>query len=237
MSDFIVKVKGDKIIYIPKRRSVEKYKFFDPPRIVWEKINRRKWNYKTNREFYWLRDQAFMCLLYLSCCRISELVRWVKRDEDTGKVLIIKPSVKKSQFVRIGDFLRVRGLPVLKRKEPKTLKEYPTRKEISLPLKGELSLFTKPIVQYLNILSEDEELFKFRRVRGFQIVKHCTGEFPHYLREMGLKLWLRLYGMNITMLQEFSSHVTLKNLIRYLREAQSKEAERRLLTMRLRDFE
>jgi len=237
--DYIVRVGRDgRLVYVPKRRSVsEHYKFFDPPRIVWEKINRRRWNYKTNREFYWLRDKAFMCLLYLTCCRVSELVRWVKRDKKTGETVIVKPSIRTSQFVRIGDFLRVRGLPILKRKDLRSLREYPRRGEVSLPLKGELSIFTKPITQYLNMLREDEELFKFRRVRGYQIVRYCTGEFPHYFREMGLKLWLRLYGMNIIMLKKFSGHVTLKNLLEYLKEAQSEEAERRLLTMKFEDFE
>ena len=221
-----------KTIMIPKRRSVENdYKYFDPPRIIWEKINTNHWPYKTNRDLYWLRDLSFMCLLYMTCARVSELCRF-KRDH------IFAPSITKDQFVRIGDFLAIRNLRIIKRKKIVDLSDYPSRQEIYLPLKGELSIFTKPILKYLDKLTSNEELFKFRNVRGYQIVTYCTdGEFPHYLRDMGLKMWLRLYGLNVLQLKEFSGHKRLENLIRYLREAESEETMRKMLTIKLEDFE
>lgn len=127
------------------------------------------------------------------------------------------PSITTDQFVEVGDYLMLRRVPVVKRRDVAEISDYPLRNEIPLPLKGGLTVFTKPIVEYLEKLKPEEELFKFRRARGYYIVNHITGEFPHYLREMGLKMWLRLFEKDLVRLQEFSGHATLENLARYLR--------------------
>ena len=225
-------LRGDKVIYIPIKRSVEKdYPFYDPPEIVWNKINLRCWDYRRNADLFRLRDKALMCLLYLSCCRVSEVVR---AEVKAGYL----PSVRKSQFVVIGDFLMFRGVKVVKHKYVKkggrwvkieSVDDYPVREEIDMPLKGGLSKFTNVIVSYLEKLEDDEELFKFGPKRAHQIVKYCSGEFPHYFREMGLKLRLRLFDKNIVQLQEFSGHKKLDNLVRYLREIEREESRKRML--------
>ena len=221
-----------------KRRSVERdYKFYDPPEVVWRKITRRAWPYKSNPEFYQLRDLSFMCMLYMTCSRVSELCRArVKAGW--------KPSVKKSQVVRVGDWVEIRNLPVVKHRYVRvggrwklieTVDELPTRVAVRLPLRGDLSRFTEPILQYIRYLSDDEELYPFKRQRGFQIVRYVTGEFPHYLREMGLKLWLRLFDKDLIRLQDFSGHKKLDNLARYLREISREEAERRMIEYKMEE--
>jgi len=224
---------------IPKRRSVEKdYGFFDPPDVVWEKINYARWDYAENEDFYHLRDLALMCLLYMTASRVREICRFSNRHVKGPKAGTIKaPSVTKDQFVILGDLLAVRNLRVIKRRNVKSLSDYGHRPEIYLPLKGDLSVFTKPVVEYLEYLEPNEELFKFGGVRAYQIVTYCTGgEFPHYLREMGLKMWLRVYGFNIVQLQTFSGHKRVENLIRYLKEAEAKKAGRRAARMSFEDF-
>lgn len=191
------------------KRSVEKdYQFYDPPHIIWRKINRDVWEYKRRTDYH-LRDLALMSILYLSTSRVSEIVR-------SNVIGGAKGSITKDQFVSINDFIMLRSVIIVKRRA-ETLKDYPTRIEIPFPTKGGLAVFTDPIIKYLDTLEEEEELFKFKTKRAFQIVNHITGEFPHYLRDMGLKLWLRIFDQDLVRLQTFSGHRRLENLAKYLR--------------------
>jgi len=205
-----------------KRRSVERdYRYYDTPEVVWNKINGPAWDYGTRQNFYETRDLAFMALEYLSTCRVSELTR---ANLKAG----YKHSVTKDQFHLNGSLLKFREAIILKRMEKvdgkwvgiRALEDYPKRREIPLPLEGGLSQFTNLIVDYLNLLNPTEELFKFKRARAHQIVKHTTGEMNHYLRDMGLKLYSRLLDRNIKDLKEFSGHARVENLMKYLGEGQ-----------------
>jgi len=213
-----------------KKRSVERdYKFYDPPSVVWDKMNQRVCEYvSAEAPFYRLRDLVLMCVLYLSTSRISEIVR----AEVKGGFL---PSVRKNQFVERGEYVMLRQVPVVKRMRVKEISDYPFRHEIPLPRKGGLKIFTEPIDKYLEKLTLQEELFKFGRMRGYYIVNHITDEFPHYLREMGLKMWLRLFDRDLVRLQEFSGHAQLDNLARYLRSTWEESSEK-ILSVKLDDL-
>lgn len=221
------------------RRSVENdYKFYDSPRVVYGKITQRMWPYsKDNQERLGLRDLAFMCLMYGSTCRSSELCRYDKRNQD-GVLLFSKHSVDKSQFTIEDGLLKFREVIILKRSELvldehgvivyvdgkqqykpiEDLSKYPTRNEITLPLEGSFNIFTNPIIEYLDTLDPEQELFPFRYRRGWQIVNKVTGEMQHYLRDMGLKFYMRLLDRNLKDLQEFSGHARIQNLMVYLGE-------------------
>jgi len=205
-----------------KKRSVEQdYRYYDSPKIVWEKIHGPVWGYRNNRAFYEIRDKALMALEYLTICRVSELCR---ADLKAG----YKPSINKGQFHLEGGLLKLREVIVLKRRELvdgewthiQEISHYPIRREIPLPLKGGLSKFTQLILNYLMALDEKEELFKFKRGRAHQIVKHTTGEMNHYFRDMGLKLYARLLDRNIKDLMDFSGHARVETLMKYLGEGQ-----------------
>lgn len=209
------------LIGVEKRSVEQDYKYYDTPRIIWDKIHGPPWEYRTRQNFYEVRDRAFMALMYLSTCRVSEMCRvYLKAG--------YKPSITTDQFHIEGDLLKLRGLIVLKRRELingkwgriQTLSHYPMRREIPLPLKGGLSRFTELITEYLGLLDEGEELFKFQRGRAHQIVKHTTGEMNHYFRDMGLKLYARLFDRNIKDLMDFSGHAQVETLMKYLGEGQ-----------------
>jgi len=196
-----------------KKRSVEKdYRFYDSPRVVWNKINGPVWDYGTRQSFYEVRDKAFMALEYLSTCRTSELCR---ADLKVG----YKPSVTTDQFQIEENLLKFRNVIILKRAVD-NVTDYPKRNEINLPLDGGLSRFTQLIMDYLDVLGKKEELFKFRRGRSHQIIRHTTGEMNHYFRDMGLKLYTRLLDRNLKDLKEFSGHARVENLMKYLGEGQ-----------------
>jgi len=206
-----------------KRRSVERdYRFYDPPLEIWRKINLKKWEYKREKQNQ-IRDLALMCTLYISCSRISEIVRSKLKNREN-------PSITKKQFVTVSNFLMLRQIPVIKRKG-----EYPLRYEIPFPLIGGLTLFTEPIEKYLATLTDEQELFPFHRVRAYQIINHCTGEFPHYLRDMGLKMWLRIFNRDLVQLKSFSGHAYLQNLEKYLQTSWL-EATPKILTLNLKEI-
>lgn len=223
------------------RRSVEKdFAFYDPPDRVWRNINSRTWPYSSSNSLsLQLRDLSYMCLLYMTSARSSELCR-------ANLACGPKPSISKNQFVLDGDFLKLRNLIILKRREPlldedgkqihdehgkpqyqsiQSLDHYPKREEILLPRRGNLAKFTYPILDYLSYLNSNEELFKFKYIRGYQIVNYCTaqsdedrGDMQHYLRDMGLKLHTRLVDRSIYDLQKYSGHARISSLARYLGE-------------------
>lgn len=218
-----------------KRRSVENdYKYYDSPSKVWGKINSETWKYKTRHDFYLVRDRALMALFYLSCCRVSEVVR--------GKTKVGKlQGLSKIQFKEDGDWLRLTHALIIKQrwnKRKRILKaeDYPSRVLIGMPLKGGLSVFTDAIVKHLNQIGEEDVLFPFSRVRAYQIVRRCSGEFPHYFRDMGLKMRFRLISGQPTHklleLQKFSGHQRLENLFSYLDELSLEKTSENMLKMK-----
>lgn len=115
------------------RRSVERdYKFYDSPRVVYQKITQATWPYSDknlDRVLFALRDLSFMCLLYVGTFRSSELCRFTKKKD--GLVLFNKPSAVKSQFIIQDGFLKFRDNIVLKRSEP----VYEDGKQVFKPVK------------------------------------------------------------------------------------------------------
>ena len=214
-----------------QRRSISTaYTYYENPERILAKITSGSWSYKTRRTFYHIRDTALMSLIYLTSARIGEVTRSyvtlvLERDPLQPKKVLKRQqaktsSVMASQFQESpdGDLLLTR-LPIHKR-YVSTVKDYPSRDPIILPMTGDLARFTELIVDYLDLLKEGEELFKFLPQRAYTIIHHITGETCHWLRAMSLKMRLRLYGMNIAVVQRFSGHKTIEELLKYLQEAE-----------------
>jgi len=196
----------------PKRSVEMDYRFYDPPEAIWKKLTENKILYTRDRDKLNKRDLALMSVLYISTSRVSEIVRAQVKGG-------FSPSIRKYQFVKMGDFLYLRNLEVFKRFKVESLEDYPSRVEIPFPLKGYLARFTQSIIDYLDYFErEDLEVFPITTTRAYQIVNGITREFPHYLREMGLKFWLRIYSRDIVKLKDFSGHARIENLVRYLRD-------------------
>lgn len=97
------------------------------------------WDYKTNMQRFQMRDRALASLLYLGDFRISEVL-----------------SLKKEQFTIHEDYVHVKSVLVGKRKA--NMVQY---REAMLPLKGERAVFTRLILDYLELLKPEDRLFPF----------------------------------------------------------------------------
>jgi len=149
------------------KRTLKDIKYRLSPKQVYDLICGKVYPYAWRRVFYQTRDRALLALLYLTGGRISEVLR-----------------LRKSQFDRLIDpnFVVIRDMVVVKRKKSVVAREgYPIR-EVALPLKGRLAVFTRLVIKYLELLDEDERLFKFTRQRAWQITSYITGKWNHYFR-------------------------------------------------------
>jgi len=163
-----------------ERRTLRDIKYRLTPYQIYDLITAKTWPYKTNPNFYHCRDRALMAILFISGGRIHETLRLIKGQFD---------------FKADPDFIIIRNFYVGKRKK-KTLQRYgQLLREVPLPKNPDAILyrFTKLIVDYLNLLkSNDDLLFKFGRIRAWQIVNHCTGRWNHWFRAMSLSWFANL---------------------------------------------
>jgi len=150
-----------------KKRTLKDIKERLRPEEVYQLITMKTWPYATNQQFYHTRDRALLALLYLTAGRISAVLRLVKRQFD---------------FDADPDFIIIRNMKVIKRKKEDVQKMgYPLR-DVALPRRGVLAPFTELVEDYLNLLSDEDVLFRFDRKRAWQITKHITGKWNHYFR-------------------------------------------------------
>lgn len=221
------------------KRSVERdYKFYDPPEVIRHKIE-TPGSYRRSSEILEIRDRALMSCQYILAARVVEVTG------GPTKAGVI-PGLMCSNIIKTPDFLMVRGLrnvkhkfiksgPPLKDKELLNQegltreekfrlrgwreitdwRDYPMREEIPIPRQGGLSWIADNIEAQLQEVGSGE-LFKISPGRSYQIVREKTGEFNHYFKDMGLKLWYRLFNRDAFKLKKFSGHARWENLERYM---------------------
>jgi len=161
-------------------------------------INAPTWPYKTNREEYWLRDQALISILILTGVRVTEAL-----------------NLRKLQFRIYEDHILLANV--------ETKKKGLIRKKIILPLKGNFAPFTRKFSEWLQkIPNENCFIFpsggihgfnwksKLSRQRAHWIIKTATQRFPHWFRGVCETVYGRLIFQNDAWkLKEFMG---LKNL-------------------------
>jgi integrase len=183
-----------------------------------------------------VRDRALIAFLYLSACRIEEVVRYVKtknlrrvlRNKET-KELESKPlehtikagdPIKKSQIeIRPGTIIIVNDVRTLKRKK------YYARK-IPIPINDRERELVAMFIWYLKSLNEDEYLFDISRVRAWQILRSIDLH-PHYLRHMRNTHLAIDYNMSSSQIQKLNGwgvsstadvyvHLNIEDLIKHM---------------------
>lgn len=130
-----------------------------------------------------LRTKALFILAYLSAGRIQELVR------DKNKKL---PSIKKKDLIVIDKKNRKIMLIGIRNEKNKNK----TNKEIPIPLDREENIrFWNLLIEYLNQLELDDELFPFNYQRAYKLLIE-TGFNPHWLRHIRLTHCVTIYDFN-----------------------------------------
>jgi integrase len=180
------------------------------PREIYELITSKTLPYKTDEEFYQVRDRALLALLYLTAGRISEVLM-----------------LKKSQFdsETETDFIIIRDMKVIKRRKETIARHgVPIREEVPLPKRGHLSHFTSLVIDYLMRIEDKAPLFPsnkkanphLSRVRAWQIVNGITGQWCHYFRSQSESHYGRIFN-NLIALADFVRVENIQTLREYVK--------------------
>lgn len=142
------------------------------PEEVYALILGKTWPYKERLGFYQKRDRCLMALYFLTGGRNNEVLKLRKTNFD----LISDPQ-----------FVIIEGMYISKRAK-KTIARYGAkvsrRINIRLPLSGRLSPFTILVLDYLDVINDEDKLFNFSVRRSHQIIKFATGKWVHWFRAM-----------------------------------------------------
>jgi len=185
---------------------------------IYSLIKNRNWPYKTNREFYHTRDRALMALLFLTAGRISEVLSLTRDQFDCDA---------DQNFIIIRNMILVKRLRTRKGKPVKHTTA-PIRDEVPLPLTGPLARFTDLVMKYLDLLGENEKLFKFKRHRAWQIVRFVTGKWCHWFRSQSESYYGKYVFTSAFALRDFVGVSDIESLGPYVK-TQWKDYEDKLL--------
>jgi site-specific recombinase XerD len=179
------------------------------PREIYELITMRTLSYKTTPDFYHARDKALLSLLYLTAGRITEVLRLKKSqfDSETDK-----------------DFIIIRDMQVVKRRKETLVKYGVPLREVPLPLKGQLSHFTRSVTDYLKRIEDEAMLFPsnkkanlhMSRIRAWQIVNGITDQWCHYFRSQAESHYGRVFK-DVIALSNFVRVVNVQTLSEYVK--------------------
>ena len=155
------------------RRTLKDILYYPTPDEILDKLETSKgWPYKANIEFYKTRDKALVALLYLLALRVSEALRLERKQ------------FKIPDKTGVKDRIIVRSIKLSKPRKKGTPRKHQFRDEGWLPLLGSRAPLSQLIVDYLQIM-RSEKLFRFGRVRAWQIVTALVGDTCHWLRAYG----------------------------------------------------
>jgi len=129
------------------------------------------------------RDRALFILLYLTAGRISELV----------KVLCPKDITEAEVGPRKVLLIRLKNEKNRKRKF----------KDIPIPFEREPELI-QMLYEYMDDMDMDVPIFKFGRIRAYQIIKKTTGFNPHFIRHIRLTHLAVYHDFNDQLLIRFA---------------------------------
>lgn len=120
------------------------------------------------------RDKALASFIYLTGCRISEILG-TKKVLQNGKEYIIKPlATSNIEIIHKNDLILVHNVACLKHKTGLKYRNIP----IVISQEGEL---VDNFLQYFANLQPNSPLFPIKRQRAWQIIKKELGLFNHYL--------------------------------------------------------
>lgn len=188
------------------RRTLKQFDFenYPAPEEVYQSLIKSEgWNYKIEKEYYMVRDRAYVSLLYLGCLRVSEILRLRKEQfsfDDPEKVVVRSVIVSKKRYSKGRSSLR----------------------SVWLPKTGERSKFTDLVLLWVNQINSDDLLFKFKNFRGWQITYALTGKWNHYFRALGEAYLYDRWGADMLAVADYVN-VNPGILAQYIRGAHRKK--------------
>jgi integrase len=124
-----------------------------------------------------IKIKAFMAFLYLSGCRVNEVIKKVKAFQIEQKE------------INGQKYLLFQQIPILKRKDKYMTRNIPVHYEKEEP-------FIKIIQDYLDLVFPDDVLWDFSAAYAWKQVNKYTGMFPHFNRHLRLTHLVTEYGFN-----------------------------------------
>lgn len=186
----------------PKRTLKDIQKWLEPEEI-YDLIVSKTWPYKERVNFYQKRDHCLMALYFLTGGRNNEVLKLRKNNFD----LTSDP-----------EFVIIKQMYISKRAE-KTIARYGAkvtrRIPIRLPLFGRLSLFTYLVIDYLQLIDEDDKLFDFGVRRSHQIIKFVTGKWVHWFRAMSENFYGQVFR-DAVKLAKFMGVTNVQSVMAYI---------------------
>lgn len=215
---------------------------------IFKIVRSTQWPYKTHRELYHLRDQAFSVVFIIGGLRASETMRGpghtsgYKLNKNTNKKELVQyvPNSYPLKFKQIKSYPeRILLLNC------QTVKRGNLRPEIVFPKKGALGDLTEILDKWINTLidlgAEPNDYLFPRGVnnglgldlhtplstkRAWAIIYETTGKFPHWYRAVCETLYGRvIFRNNAYMLKERMGLKTLEATVTYV-QSSFKEQER-----------
>lgn len=169
------------------RRVLALIEEYPTPDELYEQIMNYEGSYKTNKDFYLKRDRALAAILFIAQLRKSEAHRLTKSQFKTDPFRIVRVKLSKSEKRD-----KRSGLIITRKSAYRT--------EILIPLKGKLGKLGNLILDYINILEDEEtRLFPFSDKAGRvnQIIGEMLGIPPHWERAFGENLLYELFNNDL----------------------------------------
>jgi len=176
-----------------------------------------------------IRNLAFLSFLFLTGCRIEEVVG-MKAVDNEGKRISNRYDVeplKKNQIYKMlykkKDIVlwNVKNLPILKRRiddkydeESQEMKRDVPRRNVSLLLENEKE-FVDYIDKWLIRLKDDDYVFNFSREHAWRICYRFNKSYNHFWRHVRASDLVATYNFQSTQLKHFFGWATEQQAQRY----------------------